>query len=72
MIESARAATGARGSGRLLRPTICGGRLCFTHARCLGASVVANLERIFAGEIHLINPKREIIGERRRHQRSTT
>ena len=32
----------------------------------LGASVVANLERMgFGGEIHLINPKRASIGERR-------
>src|SRR5580692_7177796 len=32
----------------------------------LGASVVANLDRMgFRGEIHLINPKRDLIGQRR-------
>src|SRR5580704_9320894 len=31
----------------------------------LGASVVANLDRMgFRGDIHLINPKREMIGKR--------
>jgi acetate---CoA ligase (ADP-forming) len=66
MIESAPAAAGARGLARLLTPRSVAVVGASPTPGALGASVVANLERMgFAGEIHLINPKRELIGERR-------
>src|SRR5277367_877968 len=65
MIESA-GAGGIRGIERLLRPRSVAVVGASPTPGALGASVVANLERMgFAGEIHLINPKRETIGERR-------
>lgn len=66
MIEAAPATSGARNIGRLLKPRSVAVVGASSTPGALGASVIANLERMgFAGEIHLINPKRETIGERR-------
>ena len=66
MIEPAPAVTGARDFGRLLRPRSVAVVGASPTPGALGASVVANLERLgFAGEIHLINPKHQMIGKRR-------
>ena len=66
MIEAAPAASSARNIERLLRPRSVAVVGASPTPGALGASVVANLERMgFGGEIHLINPKRESIGERR-------
>jgi acyl-CoA synthetase (NDP forming) len=59
------AALDARGIERLLRPRSVAVVGASPTPGALGASVVANLERIgFAGQIYLINPKRDTIGER--------
>ena len=66
MIEAAPATSSVRNIERLLRPGSVAVVGASSTPGALGASVVANLERMeFAGEIHLINPKRDIIGERR-------
>jgi len=66
MIEAAPATSSVRNIERLLRPGSVAVVGASSTPGALGASVVANLERMeFAGEIHLINPKRDFIGERR-------
>ena len=66
MIEAAPATTSVRSIERLLRPRSVAVVGASSTPGALGASVVANLERMgFGGEIHLINPKRDLIGERR-------
>ena len=66
MIAEAPAASSARNIERLLRPRSVAVVGASSTPGALGASVVANLERMgFGGEIHLINPKRDSIGERR-------
>ncbi|HXA99352.1 MAG TPA: acetate--CoA ligase family protein [Steroidobacteraceae bacterium] len=66
MIEAAPTASSVRNIERLLRPRSVAVVGASSTPGALGASVVANLERMgFGGEIHLINPKRDFIGERR-------
>ena len=66
MIEAAPATSSARNIERLLKPRSVAVVGASPTPGALGASVIANLERMgFAGEIHLINPKRESIGGRR-------
>jgi acetate---CoA ligase (ADP-forming) len=66
MIEAAPATWSARNIDRLLKPRSVAVVGASPTPGALGASVVANLERMgFGGEIHLINPKRESIGGRR-------
>jgi acetate---CoA ligase (ADP-forming) len=66
MIAEAPAASSVRNLERLLRPRSVAVVGASSTPGALGASVVANLERMgFGGEIHLINPKRDSIGERR-------
>src|ERR1700685_80840 len=66
MIEAAQATSSARNIERLLRPRSVAVVGASSTPGALGASVVANLERMgFGGEIHLITPKRDSIGERR-------
>jgi predicted CoA-binding protein len=66
MIAEAPAASRARNIERLLRPRSVAVVGASSTPGALGASVVANLERMgFGGDIHLINPKRDSIGERR-------
>src|SRR5580704_626869 len=66
MIEAAPATSRAPSIERLLRPRSVAVVGASSTPGALGASVVANLERMgFGGEIHLINPKRDFIGERR-------
>src|SRR5580693_4445572 len=66
MIEAAPTASSVRNIERLLRPRSVAVVGASPTPGALGASVVANLERMgFGGEIHLINPKRDFIGERR-------
>ena len=65
MIDPAPATSSARNIERLLRPRSVAVVGASPTPGALGASVVANLERMgFVGEIHLINPKRESIGAR--------
>jgi acyl-CoA synthetase (NDP forming) len=66
MIAEAPAASSVRNLERLLRPRSVAVVGASSTPGALGASVVANLERMgFGGEIHLINPKRDFIGARR-------
>jgi acetate---CoA ligase (ADP-forming) len=66
MIEAAPTASSVRNIERLLRPRSVAVVGASSTPGALGASVVANLERMgFGGEIHLINPKRDSIGKRR-------
>lgn len=66
MIEAGPAVSSARNIERLLTPRSVAVVGASSTPGALGASVVANLERMgFGGEIHLINPKRPTIGERR-------
>ena len=55
----------ARAIGRLLRPRSVAVVGASPSPGALGASVIANLDRLgFAGDIHLVNPKRSQIGAR--------
>jgi acyl-CoA synthetase (NDP forming) len=66
MIEAAPDTSSARNFDRLLKPRSVAVVGASSSPGALGASVVANLERMgFGGEIHLINPKRDSIGKRR-------
>src|ERR1700735_3582433 len=66
MIAEAPAASSVRNLERLLRPRSVAVVGASSTPGALGASVVANLERMgFGGEIHLVNPKRDSIGKRR-------
>jgi acetate---CoA ligase (ADP-forming) len=66
MIAEAPAASSVRNIERLLRPRSVAVVGASSTPGALGASVIANLERMgFGGEIYLINPKRDSIGERR-------
>jgi acyl-CoA synthetase (NDP forming) len=66
MIEAAPGTSSARSIERLLKPRSVAVVGASSTPGALGASVVANLERMgFRGEIHLINPKRDSIGARR-------
>jgi acyl-CoA synthetase (NDP forming) len=66
MIEAAPATSSACNIERLLRPRSVAVVGASATPGALGASVVANLERMgFCGEIHLINPKHGSIGARR-------
>lgn len=65
MTQSAPPALSARGIERLLRPRSIAIVGASPTPGALGASVLANLERMgFKGDIHLINPKRDTIGAR--------
>jgi acetate---CoA ligase (ADP-forming) len=65
MSAGAPPALSARGIERLLRPRSIAIVGASPTPGALGASVLANLERMgFKGEIYLINPKRDTIGER--------
>jgi acyl-CoA synthetase (NDP forming) len=65
-VIAAAPASSAQNIERLLRPRSVAVVGASSTPGALGASVVANLERMgFGGEIHLINPKRDSIGERR-------
>src|SRR5580704_12001980 len=66
MIEAAPATSRAPSIERLLRPRSVAVVGASATPGALGASVVANLDRMgFRGEIYLINPKRDLIGQRR-------
>jgi acetate---CoA ligase (ADP-forming) len=65
-MEAVPTASSSRNIERLLRPNSVAVVGASSTPGALGASVVANLERMgFRGQIHLINPKRDFIGERR-------
>jgi acyl-CoA synthetase (NDP forming) len=65
MTASASPAVTARGIERLLRPRSIAIVGASPTPGALGASVLANLERMeFKGDVHLINPKRDTIGAR--------
>jgi acyl-CoA synthetase (NDP forming) len=60
------AGPGVRAIERLLKPRSVAVVGASPTPGALGASVIANLERMkFSGDIHLINPKRDAIGARR-------
>lgn len=66
MIAAAPAPSSAQSIERLLKPRSVAVVGASPTPGALGASVIANLERMaFSGDIHLINPKRDSIGERR-------
>src|SRR5229473_3382072 len=66
MMEPAAPSFGALAIERLLKPRSIAVIGASATPGALGASVVANLERMgFRGDIYLINPKRDMIGERR-------
>lgn len=66
MSDGSVAGPGVRAIERLLRPRSVAVVGASPTPGALGASVIANLERMkFTGDIHLINPKRDAIGARR-------
>ena len=66
MTEPAAPSFSAQAIERLLRPRSIAVVGASETPGALGASVVANLDRVgFRGDIHLINPKRDMIGQRR-------
>jgi acyl-CoA synthetase (NDP forming) len=65
MTDGSAAGPSVRAIERLLKPRSVAVVGASPTPGALGASVIANLERMkFAGDIHLINPKREAIGDR--------